>query len=105
MLTVVETTAGWLETYTVLHATARNIILGLEKQVLWRHGTPEKIESDKTHFKNNLINTSAREHSVEWVCNIFHYAAPTRKVERCKELLKTTLKLLDRGASKTGNCI
>ncbi|RMC02970.1 hypothetical protein DUI87_20163 [Hirundo rustica rustica] len=53
----IEATTGWLETYPVPHATARNTILGLEKQVLWRHGTPERIESDNgTHFKNSLIN-------------------------------------------------
>ncbi|GAB0207580.1 hypothetical protein GRJ2_003223700 [Grus japonensis] len=33
--TMVEATTGWLETYPVPHATARNTILGLEKQVLW----------------------------------------------------------------------
>ncbi|RMB97664.1 hypothetical protein DUI87_25815 [Hirundo rustica rustica] len=56
VLTMVEATTGWLETYPVPHATARNTILGLEKQILWRHGTPERIESDNgTHFKNSLI--------------------------------------------------
>ncbi|RMB95489.1 hypothetical protein DUI87_27598 [Hirundo rustica rustica] len=40
VLTMVEATTGWLETYPVPHATAQNTILGLEKQVLWRHGTP-----------------------------------------------------------------
>ncbi|RMC05667.1 hypothetical protein DUI87_17752 [Hirundo rustica rustica] len=66
MLTMVEATTGWLETYPVPHATARNTILGLEKQILWRHGTPERIESDNgTHFKNSLINTWAREHGIE----------------------------------------
>ncbi|RMC22069.1 hypothetical protein DUI87_02940 [Hirundo rustica rustica] len=39
VLTMVEATTGWLETYPVPHATARNTILGLEKQILWRHGT------------------------------------------------------------------
>ncbi|RMC16243.1 hypothetical protein DUI87_08458 [Hirundo rustica rustica] len=32
VLTMVEATTGWLETYPVPHATARNTILGLEKQ-------------------------------------------------------------------------
>ncbi|RMC22065.1 hypothetical protein DUI87_02936 [Hirundo rustica rustica] len=51
VLTMVEATTGWLETYPVPYATARNTILGLEKQILWRHGTPERIESDNgTHF-------------------------------------------------------
>ncbi|RMB96375.1 hypothetical protein DUI87_27050 [Hirundo rustica rustica] len=68
---MVEATTRWLETYPVPHATARNTILGLEKQILWRHGTPERIESDNgTHFKNSLINTWAREHSIEWVYHI-----------------------------------
>ncbi|RMC16943.1 hypothetical protein DUI87_06198 [Hirundo rustica rustica] len=58
VLTMVEATTGWLETYPVPHATARTTILGLEKQILWRHGTPERIESDNgTHFKNSPINT------------------------------------------------
>ncbi|RMC21874.1 hypothetical protein DUI87_02745 [Hirundo rustica rustica] len=57
VLTMVEATTGWLKTYHVPHATARNTILGLEKQILWRHGTPERIESDNgTHLKNSLIN-------------------------------------------------
>ncbi|RMC18047.1 hypothetical protein DUI87_04925 [Hirundo rustica rustica] len=56
VLTMVEATTGWLETYPVPHATAWNTIRGLEKQVLWRHGIPERTESDKgTHFKNSLI--------------------------------------------------
>ncbi|KAK4825463.1 LOW QUALITY PROTEIN: hypothetical protein QYF61_027618, partial [Mycteria americana] len=62
-LTVVEAATGWLETYPVPHATAWNALLGLEKQVRWRHGTPERIESDnRTHFRNNLIDTWAKEH-------------------------------------------
>ncbi|KAK4811071.1 hypothetical protein QYF61_016357 [Mycteria americana] len=67
VLTMVEAATRWLETYPVPHATARNTILGLEKQVLWRHGTPERIESDNgTHFRNNLIDTWAKEHGIEW---------------------------------------
>ncbi|KAK4810878.1 hypothetical protein QYF61_013286 [Mycteria americana] len=54
VLTMVEATTGWLETYPVPHATARKTILGLEKEVLWQHGTPERIESD-----NSLLCWSA----------------------------------------------
>ncbi|KAF4798859.1 uncharacterized protein TURU_060059 [Turdus rufiventris] len=68
VLTMVEATTRWLETFPVPHTTARNTILRLEKQVLWRHGTPERIESDnRTHFKTSLINPWAREHSIERV--------------------------------------
>ena len=35
VLTMVEATTVCLETYAVPHATARNTIIGLEKQVLW----------------------------------------------------------------------
>ncbi|RMB89025.1 hypothetical protein DUI87_34595 [Hirundo rustica rustica] len=101
VLTMVEATTGWLETYPVPHATARNTILGLEKQVLWRHGTPEKIESDNgTHFKNGLINTWAREHGIEWIYHIPYHAPAAGKVERCNGLLKTTLKALGGGTFK-----
>ncbi|GAB0208672.1 hypothetical protein GRJ2_003332900 [Grus japonensis] len=63
VLTMVEITTRWLETYPMPHATAQNTVLGLEKQVLWQHGTPERVESDnKFHFRNNLIDTWAKEH-------------------------------------------
>ena len=58
VLTMVEATTGWLETHAVPHATTHNTRLGLEKQALWRHGTPERIESDtRIHFKNSPLNT------------------------------------------------
>ncbi|RMB92884.1 hypothetical protein DUI87_30778 [Hirundo rustica rustica] len=101
VLTVVEATTGWLETYPVPSATAQNTILGLEKQVLWRHGTPERIESDnETHFKNGLINTWAREYGIEWIYHIAYHAPAAGKVERCNGLLKTTLKVLGGGTFK-----
>ncbi|RMC20272.1 hypothetical protein DUI87_01118 [Hirundo rustica rustica] len=106
VLTMVEATTGWLETYPVPHATARNTILGLEKQVLWRHGTPERIESDNgTHFKNSLINNWAREHGIEWVYHIPYHAPASGKIERYNGLLKTTLKALGGDHSKTGSSI
>ncbi|KAK4823595.1 hypothetical protein QYF61_003795, partial [Mycteria americana] len=41
---------------------------GLDKQVIWRPGTPERTESDNgTHFQNNLIDAWAKEHGIEWV--------------------------------------
>ncbi|RMC05618.1 hypothetical protein DUI87_17708 [Hirundo rustica rustica] len=101
VLTTVEATTGWLETYLVPHAIARNTILGLEKQILWRHGTPERTESDNgTHFMNSLINTWAREHGTEWVYHIPYHAPAAGKVERCNGLLKTTLKALGGGTFK-----
>ncbi|KAK4810475.1 hypothetical protein QYF61_004255 [Mycteria americana] len=92
---MVETTTGWLETYPVPHATDRNTILGLEKQVLWRHGTPERIESDNgTHFRKNLIDTWAKEHGIEWVYHIPYHAPASGKIERYNGLLKTTLRAM-----------
>ncbi|KAK4810685.1 hypothetical protein QYF61_007485 [Mycteria americana] len=89
VLTMVEATTGWLETYPVPHATTRNTILGLEKQVLWRHGTPERIESDDgTHFQNNLIDTWAKEHGIEWVYHIPYHAPASWKIERYNGLLQ-----------------
>ncbi|KAK4806933.1 hypothetical protein QYF61_027300 [Mycteria americana] len=101
VLTMVEATTGWLETYPVPHGTSRNTILGLEKQVLWRHGTPERIESDKgTHFRNNLIDTWAKEHSIEWVYHIPYHASASGKIERYNGLLKTTLRAMGAGTFK-----
>ncbi|RMC17921.1 hypothetical protein DUI87_05590 [Hirundo rustica rustica] len=101
VLTMVEATTGWLETYPVPHATARNTILGLEKQILWSHSTPEKMESGNwTHFKNSPINSWAREHGIEWVYHSPYHAPAAGKVERCNGLLKTTLKAWGGGTFK-----
>jgi len=66
--------------------------LCLEKQFLWRHGTPERIESDnRTHFCNSLIDTWAKEHGIEWVYHIPYHAPASGKIEQYDGLLKTTL--------------
>ncbi|KAK4830603.1 hypothetical protein QYF61_012029 [Mycteria americana] len=44
VLTMVEATTGWLETYPVPHVTTRNTILGLEKQVLY----DDKLKARRT---------------------------------------------------------
>ncbi|GAB0210205.1 hypothetical protein GRJ2_003486300 [Grus japonensis] len=101
VLTMVEATTGWLETYPVPHATTQNTILGLEKQVLWRHGTPERIESDNgTHFGNNLIDTWAKEHGIEWVYHIPYHVPASGKIEQYNGLLKTTLRTMGGGTLK-----
>ncbi|KAJ7427642.1 hypothetical protein WISP_05259 [Willisornis vidua] len=101
VLTIMEVTSGWLETYSVPHAMAWNTILGLEKQALRRHGTPDHIELDNgTHFKNNLVATWARKHGIEWVYHIPYHAPAAVKVETCNGLLKTTLKALGKGIFK-----
>lgn len=101
VLIKVEATPGWLETYPVPHATAHNTILGLEKQVLWRHSTLERIKSDKgTHFKKNLTYTWAREHGFEWLYHIPYHAPAAGKIEWCNRQLKTTLKALGGGTFK-----
>ncbi|GAB0207918.1 hypothetical protein GRJ2_003257500 [Grus japonensis] len=101
VIQMMEATTGWLETYPVPHATARNTILGLEKQVLWQHGTPERIESDNgTHFWNNLIDTWAKEHGIEWVYHIPYHAPASGKIEPYSGLLKATLRAMGGGTLK-----
>ena len=103
---MVEAITGWLETYAVPHATAQNTTLGLEKQVLWWHDTPERIESDnKTHFKNSLENTWATGHGIEWIYHIPYHAPASGKTEwynglKTMLLLKTMLKAMGGGTFK-----
>jgi len=100
-LTVVEATVRWLETYPLPHATAQNAILGLEKQVLWRHGTPGRIESDNgTHFCNSLIDTWDKEHGIKWVYHIPYHAPASGKIQRYNRLLKTTPRAMGGGTFK-----
>ncbi|KAF4804308.1 uncharacterized protein TURU_009159 [Turdus rufiventris] len=101
VLTMAEATTGWLETYPVSHSIVRNTILGLEKQVLWKHGTPERTESDNgTHFKNSLINIWAKVHGIEWIYHIPYHAPTATKADHCNRLLKTTLKVRGGGTFK-----
>ncbi|KAK4819161.1 hypothetical protein QYF61_025976 [Mycteria americana] len=101
VLTTVEATTGWLETYPVPHATARNTLLGLAKQVLRRRGTPERTESDNgTHFQNNLIDTWAKKQGIEWVDHIPCHAPASGKIKRYNGLLKTPLGRVGAGTFK-----
>jgi len=98
---MVEATTRWLETYPVPRATAWNTILGLEKQVLWQHGTPERMESDNgTQFHNSLIDTWAKEHGIEWVYHIPYHAPASGKMKQYNGLLKTTLRAMGSGTFK-----
>ena len=84
-----------LEKYTVPHATTCITVLGLDRQILWWHGTPERNESDNgTHFKNSLVDTSARDHGIEWIYHITYHTPASGKTECFKGLLKTVLKAM-----------
>lgn len=61
-----EGTTERLETYPVPQRHCPEHHLGLEKQVLWQHGTPERIEWD-----NSLVDIWAREYRIECGCIIF----------------------------------
>ena len=98
---MVEATTGWLETYAAPHSTAQNAILGLLKQVLWRHGTPERVESHNgTPFKNSLVNTWAKDHGIEWIYHIPYHAPTSGKIEQYSGLVKTMLKAMGGGTFK-----
>ncbi|KAK4825374.1 hypothetical protein QYF61_027127 [Mycteria americana] len=70
-------------------ATTRNTILGLEKQ-----------SDNGTHFQDNLIDTWAKEHGIEWAYHIPYPAPPSRKIERYNGLLKTTQRAMGGGTFK-----
>lgn len=90
--------------FSMPHASvplAFNAILGLEKQVLWQHDTPERIESDnRTHFKNHFIDTWTREHGMEWVYHIYYCAPASGNIKWYNGLLKTILKAIGGGTFK-----
>ena len=78
----------WLETYAVPHATAQNTVLGLKKQVLWRHGTAERNYSHNgTNFKNSLVNTWAKDHGTERIYHIPYRAPASTKIKQYNGLL------------------
>jgi len=60
--------------------------------------TPERTESDNgTHLRNNLIDTRANAHVIEWVYDIPYHAPSSREIERYDGLLKTILKAMGGG--------
>jgi len=72
-----------------------NTVLGLEKQVLWQHGTLERIESDNgTHFKNSLVNTGAKDDGIEWIYHIPYHVPASGEIEWYNGVLKTMLKAM-----------
>jgi len=55
----------------------------------------KKTELDNgTHFCNSLIDTWAKEHSIEWVYHIPYHAPAAGKIEWYIGLLKTTLRAM-----------
>lgn len=86
MLLMVGATTGWLKTYPVTHGTGQNTVLGIENQILWQHGTPEKNESGSgTHLKNNLTDKWAKECSIRWIYHIpYHAPASGKKINEAK---------------------
>lgn len=95
---MVEMTTGWLETYPVTHVTAKSTVVGLKKQILWRHGTPERIESDNgCHFKNEMIKLGTAERGIDWISRIPYYPQALGKVEWHNGLLKTMLQARGKG--------
>lgn len=90
MLTMVEATTRWLETYSVPHMTAHITTLGFKKNVICPYGTPDRIESDfGAHFKNILINTGVKDHSTEQVYHTSYHAPASGIVEQHNGLLKS----------------
>lgn len=103
MLTTVEATTGWLKNYLAPYAAVPNTILGFEKQVLCRQGTPERIElANGTHFESNLIDTWAREYDIDWVCQILYHTPASGRTEYIwyNGVLKITLKVVIGGTFK-----
>jgi len=95
-----QTPGGW-KPNPCPHAAARNTILGLEKQVLWRHGTLERTDSDSgTHLPNDLTDTWAKELGLEWVYHIPYHAPASRKTKWHNGLRKTTLRATGSGTFK-----
>lgn len=99
VLTMVETTIGWLETYPVPHATAQNTILGLGKQVLWRHQENRVGQWDSFH--NSLKNIWAREHGIEWIYPL-SYTSCQEKLNDAMDYLRLPRKHLWGRPSKIG---
>lgn len=91
-VTVVEALAGCKP----LHCA--NTIPGLERHILWWHGTQGRTNSDKgTDFWNDLINSWAMWY---WVHSLHPLSPqPSGQMERYKGLLKT-VRALSNGAWK-----
>ena len=65
-------------------------------------GAPLKklIQTKRTHVQNNLRNTWAKEHGIEWVYHICCHAPASRKTEWYSGQLKTTLRTTGVGTFK-----
>lgn len=86
-LTIAKVTTGWLVMLPVLHATARNTILGNEGQVLWQHCTPERTEPgtgliSKTTSKTPGLRRMALNRYFRFPC----HESACRKMKKYKGL-------------------
>lgn len=86
-LTIAKVTTEWLVMLPVLHATARNTILGNEGQVLWQHCTPERTEPgtgliSKTTSKTPGLRRMALNRYFRFPC----HESACRKMKKYKGL-------------------
>ncbi|KAK4817660.1 hypothetical protein QYF61_023250, partial [Mycteria americana] len=89
------------EAWQIDYITLPQTLQGKRHQVLWRHGTPERTESDnETHFQKNPIDTWAKEHGIEWVYHIPYHTPASGKIKRYNGLLKTMLRAMGAGTFK-----
>ncbi|RMB91425.1 hypothetical protein DUI87_32216 [Hirundo rustica rustica] len=97
VLTMVEATTGWLETYPVPHATARNTILGLEKQ---ENSLPptEPVGPFQVDYCLIWVGLSCSETSLTFTpCTLA--ATPDNSLSQCSSLTPSTLKVAWVGSS------
>lgn len=86
-LTIAKVTTGWLVMLPVLHATARNTILGNEGRVLWQHCTLERTEPgtgliSKTTSKTPGLRRMALNRYFRFPC----HESACRKMKKYKGL-------------------
>lgn len=87
MHTIAKVTTGWLVMLPVLHATARNTILGNEGRVLWQHCTLERTEPgtgliSKTTSKTPGLRRMALNRYFRFPC----HESACRKMKKYKGL-------------------
>lgn len=91
-LGIIDTFSKWTEVFPCTHSNALSVAKALVKEIIPRHGIPERIYSDNgAHFVNQLITTIGKQLQINLKPHCSYNPQSAGLVERHNGIIKARL--------------
>ncbi|NWV96539.1 TF26 protein, partial [Machaerirhynchus nigripectus] len=92
LLVIVDHLTHWVEAVPTVSATAHTVSKVILEQIIPRHGTMNRIDSDRgTHFTSQVLQQLIQQLGVNWKLHTPWHPQSSGRVERMNQTIKTTL--------------